>query len=310
MLVQRTTDLIGKPGDLTKGLPYSAKRSHQVRWGRPVLQFMNVRTFGLTTLFAIALTPFAQAQLVTKTFTVVGQTNLSGTYTTVSTQFTMWLNVNANTLAININNNLSVPNGNALVGTLVSFGFNTPNGWLPLSDASVAVKEKWTKVNTGHTGLPTASWGSDDFWQEHAPYDLSPDGYDQDFGVSTPGGGTSGNPGLGIQYGEKASFVFTFTNDITVSNLAGFFDNSASTAHDYDFTVRWQQVSSKSAYLEPCDEDLSAKGGLDLAFLPTGEIPATPEPSTYGLIGAVALVGLALRRRYKARIAVSASATS
>jgi uncharacterized repeat protein (TIGR02543 family) len=263
---------------------------------------MNVRSLRSVTLLGFALTalvPAVQAQLITKNFTVTGTIgDASSGDLTVATSFTMWLNLNANTMVVAVNNTLAA-NTNDRVGTLISFGFNTPNGWLPMTAGDVNFKAKWTQVNAGHTGLPTVNWSSDDFWEEHTPYDLSPNSFDQDYGISTPGGGTSGSGALGVQYGEKATFAFAFTDDVTLANIAGFFDKTAPGA--YDFSVRWQQVSTKGTYLDACEEGLSAKGGIDLAFSFDADLPPTPEPSTYGLMGAAALMGLVARRRALAK---------
>lgn len=250
-----------------------------------------------------ALTSIAQAQLISRTFDVSGVSN------GVVTRFTIWINANTNTLAVDIDNARPLTNGgNTQVGTLTGFGFNTP--WAIASQSSdspgtVAVSAKWTSVNSGHGGVPTAfpTAGqvntADDFWSEETPYNLSPS-FNNDYGVK------ANNPNTGIEYGEKATFVFKFSQDINVANFAGFFNNNISTANDYDFSVRWQEVGKKSDYGLHGDgcADGSDKGGKDLPFFSDGDLPPTPEPSTYGLMGAAALLGLVAHRRHKAKKAV------
>lgn len=251
-----------------------------------------------------ALTSIAQAQLISRTFDVTGVSN------GVVTRFTIWINANDNTLVVDIDNARPLVNGgNTQVGTITGFGFNTPwaiGSQSSDSPGSVAVSAKWTAVNSGHSGVPTSfPVGSsqinsaDDFWNEATPYTLNPS-YSNDYGV------TAATPNTGIEYGEKATFVFKFSQDITVANFAGFFDNSASTTNDYDFSVRWQEVGKKSVYGTHGDDcaDGSDKGGIDLRSFSNGDLPPTPEPSTYGLMGAAALMGIAAHRRHKAKKAV------
>jgi hypothetical protein len=235
--------------------------------------------------------PFASAQLISRTFDVTGASNH------VVARFTIWINATANTYVVDINNALPAASG-AKVGTITGFGFNTP--FSVASQASdnpgtVVMKAKWTQVNSGH-GVPT-SWSGDDYWSEQTPYALPPS-YSNDYGVE-------GTPNRGVEYGEKATFVFTFNaanNDITAANFAGFFNNNSATAIKFDFTVRWQEVDTKNNYLNNCfDGPGSDKGGSDLLAFSDGELPPAPEPSTYGLMGAAALVGLIAHRHRSAK---------
>jgi hypothetical protein len=239
----------------------------------------------------------AQAQLITKTFDVTGVSNA------VVARFTLWINLNDNTLVVNIDNAVAT-NWNGKVGTITGIGFNTP---FPIASqagdnpyGTVRFRAKWT---TGSApGLAQNNWSSDDYWSEQTPYQQNPD-FNQDYGVTAP------NPNYGIEYGEKATFYFKFLNqDITEANVAGFFDNNSSTTNKFDFSVRWQEVDTKWNYQNNCfDGPGSDKGGIDLGFTSDGDLPATPEPSTYGLMGAAALLGLAAHRRRKAAKAAKAA---
>jgi hypothetical protein len=257
--------------------------------------------------FALAaLSPLANAQLITRTFDVTGVSN------GVVTRFSIWIDAGTNTLTVDIDNARPLTSGsNTQVGTITGFGFNTP--WTIGNQAgdnpgTVAVAAKWTQKNSGHYGVPTAfpttSSGiknADDFWSEKTPYNLAPSSFNNDYGVSAQ------TPNIGIEYGEKATFVFTF-QDITVADFAGFLNNNATTANKYDFSVRWQEVGTKSDYGRHGDEcaDGSDKGGFDVPFFQEGDLPPTPEPSTYGLMGAGALLGLVAHRRMKAKKARAA----
>jgi hypothetical protein len=245
----------------------------------------------LLSLTLAASASLAQAQLITKNFDVTGVSNA------VVARFTMWINLNDNTVVINIDNALPATNS-AKVGTITGIGFNTPFTVASQSGdnpGTVQFKAKWTTGSSEN--LANNVWSSDDYWSESTPFALSPS-YNQDYGVSAP------NPNYGINYGEKATFYFKFTHpsqDLTVANVAGFFDKAI------DFSVRWQEVDTKYNYVNNCfDGPLSDKGGVNLTFTADGDLPPTPEPSTYGLMGAAALLGLVAHRRMKANKAKSA----
>ena len=236
----------------------------------------------LLSLILAASATLSSAQLVSKSFDVTGVSNA------VKAHFDLWINLSNDTLVVNIDNTLNV----AKVGTITGIGFNTPFAIASQAGdnpGTVAFKAMWT---TGSAlNLANNTWSSDDYWDESTPYALSPY-YSEDYGVS------KSNPNYGIEYGEKATFYFKFSQDINLSNIAGFFDDKSSTANPFDFTVRWQEVDTKYNYVNNCsDGNLSDKGGIDLGFSPQGDIPPTPEPSTYGLIGGAAMVGLVLIRR-------------
>jgi hypothetical protein len=223
--------------------------------------------------------------LVSKSF------NVTGTPNGVVAHFDLWINLTDDTLVVNIDNALAASNS-AKVGTITGIGFNTPFAIASQTGdnpGTVAFKAKWTVGSA--QGLANNVWSNDDYWTEETPYHLSPS-YNEDYGVTAP------TPNYGIEYGEKATFYFKFTQDINLSNIAGFFDNKSTTTNPFDFTVRWQEVDTKYNYENNCGSNPgSDKGGIDLGFSPQGDIPPTPEPSTYGLIGGAAMVGLVLVRR-------------
>ncbi|MGC4073368.1 MAG: PEP-CTERM sorting domain-containing protein [Nibricoccus sp.] len=241
--------------------------------------------------FALAaFTSIAQAQLITKTFNVSGSTG-------VVTRFTIWINVNADTFVVNIDNTLAA-GSNAKVGTVVGFGFNTPFGSITV-DPNVTFSMNLTQGSNNPNPDPN---NSDNYWTETSKYDpamSSGNTYDQDYGVAT----TSSTKGVG--YNEKATLTFKFnSNNITTANLAQFFDNaysSSTTNRDFDITVNWADVSKKQDYLKGCVPSTCDIGGIDLTFSQDSELPPTPEPSTYGLMGAAALMGIAAHRRHKAK---------
>jgi hypothetical protein len=236
----------------------------------------------------------AKAQLITKTFDVTGSS-----YGVVA-RFTMWVNLNDNTVVIDINNSLPATNS-AKVGTITGIGLNTPFAIASQSGdnpGTVQFKAKWTVGSAQN--LANNTWSNDDYWSESTPFNLTPS-YNNDYGVWAP------TPNYGVEYGEKATFYFKFSQDINEGNVAGFFNNNSGTTNKYDFSVRWQEVDTKYNYVNNCsDGQLSDKGGKDLTFTFDGDLPPTPEPSTYGLMGAAALLGLVAHRRMKAKKALAA----
>jgi hypothetical protein len=264
---------------------------------------------GLTLLASASL---SQAQFIYRDHYVVGNWG-----TGVVTRFQVWIDAGTNKVTIDIDNNIprptSAPIGtNFATGTLISFGFNLPAA-LGVNDVGdVTMRAKLTsstsRSNWGGS-LALNTWSNDDFWEEHTPWDIHlPATYDQDYGVSGPGGGygTSDINRWGIRYGEKATFEFSLGNFGT-EHFAGFMDRSV------DLTAYWENVDSKtyktgSSGTKWYDNDLQTweKGFADFRLPSDSELPATPEPSTYGLLGAAALLGLIARRRLQAKKAVAA----
>ena len=254
--------------------------------------------------FALAaLSPLANAQLITRTFDVSGSTG-------VTSRFTIWIDATSNTFVVDINNALPATN-NAYVGTLVGFAFNTPFAITAQTgnadNSSVKFKSQWW--GSGQTASnPSGSWKNDDYWTELPTsnggyYNVDGKSYDQDYGVYTS------SESKGVKYGQKATFSFTFSSNVTAGNIANFFDNAFSqTNHnnrDYDVTVEWTGVTQKKNYPSDCGTYCDI-GGYDIPFFQEGDLPPTPEPSTYGLMGAGALLGLVAHRRMKAKKARAA----
>jgi hypothetical protein len=252
---------------------------------------MKTSRTALTVGLALAaFTSVAQAQLITRNFDVTGVSNA------VVARFTMWINLNNDTVVVDINNALPA-SGGTKVGTITGIGFNTPFAIASQAGDNPGViefKAKWTVGSA--PGLANNTWSNDDFWTEETPFSLNPT-FSQDYGV------TASNPNSGIEYGEKATFYFKFGQDLNLGNVGGFFSNNNNTQPNiYDFSVRWQEVDTKWNYFNNgCNGADSDKGGINLIPFSDGDLPPTPEPSTYGLMGAAALLGLVAHRRHKAK---------
>ena len=201
----------------------------------------------------------------------------------VKTKFTFAVDPTTNTLTVAVDNTY-IGDNNAK-GTVTSFGFNTPFTDAQLGDngSNVSFTQVFTQKLPGH---------NPDKWQKFEPYQISQNGgYSTDLGVGTGNTPTGGSAKDGIKFGEKATFTFTF-QDFTPEQVIGFFDQPS------DVIVRWQEVRNNST---------SGQSDYGWAGFPD-ELPPTPEPSTYGLMGAAALVGLAVfRRRQQKRKAEAAS---
>jgi|GEM_PF-3201214 PEP-CTERM putative exosortase interaction domain len=272
-----------------------------------------IRALFLLGLLGLAIAPAARAQVYLHTQDVTGDFG-----TGVVARFYFEIDIASNTLTIRVDNTVAInAQGLGTKGTIVSFGFNTPFTGLRTSDVDTTVV--WNKRNTGHTQVSTTqrviNGSSSSFWEEHAHYTLAHQGtkYDQDFGVSTkdtPSADAAGldNVNQGIRYGEIATFTFKFKNhDITEDNYKDFFG-------DNYISVYWREVTetytvrekNKFGQWKDVTKTRTPNGGWDkgmASFRPPsdGDLPATPEPSTYGLMGAAALLGLIAHRRHKAK---------
>lgn len=215
-----------------------------------------------------ALAPAAFGQLVTSVDVV-------GVNTGVTSHFKFTINPTTNTLIIDVDN--TVLGADGVHGTITSFGFNTPftDKQLGNNGSNVSFTQVWTDANWGHYNLTK--------WNKFEPYNISQNGgYHEELGVgtgNTPTGGTTSN---GIKFGEQVRFTFTFP-DFTPQQVAGFYDGAQ------DIVVRWQEVND-TRFQSYCDTNRSDYGW--------GDIPPTPEPSTYGLMGAAALLGIVGFRRH------------
>ncbi len=277
------------------------------------------RTALLFGLALTALTTLAQAQVYLHSQTVTGSYG-SG----VTTRFDFALDLDNNKLTVVVNNTVAIVNGNGTKGTVVSFGFNTP--FSGLSTTNVTTNLKWITGpgrSSSYFNNDLINGNSNDRWEEHAPYVINhAPQFNQEFGVSTkdtpsPDAAGLDNVNYGIKYGEVAIFDFTFTNkDITQANYKNFFGNNFVSVYWRDVTEvtttgQWKWVNGKKKWVETTTE-CSVNGGWDKGhgdFFPPsdGDLPATPEPSTYGLMGAAALLGLVAHRRRKAAKAAKAA---
>jgi hypothetical protein len=205
-----------------------------------------------------ALASAASAQL----YTVAGGT------TGVTAEFTFTIDDVANTVTVFVDNTILGENG--AQGTITTFGFNTPFATADLGA-------------DGSNVSFTQDFG--DMWNMFAPYELSPtETFAQDFGVGSGPTEEGGNPQNGIEFGSTGTFVFTFPDFTGTDSIAGWLGEDG-------LSVRFQEVldsmgvsgQSDKVFGNP-DDGGGGGGGV------------VPEPSTYGLLGAMALLGIAAMR--------------
>ena len=219
----------------------------------------------LSVIAAGVLVSAASAQLYTVTAGDENSTEATG----VTAEFTFTIDDVANTVTVFVDN--TILGENDAQGTITSFGFNTPfdSADLGVDGADVSF---------------TQDFG--DMWNTFAPYELSPTmTFAQDFGVGSGATEEGGDPQNGIEFGSTATFVFTFPDFTGTDAIAGWLDEDG-------LSVRFQEVL----------DSLGQSGGSDKVL---GGVPddgggggggVVPEPSTYGLFGVMALLGIAAVR--------------
>jgi hypothetical protein len=237
---------------------------------------MNKRLVLAAAVLSIAgFASTVHAQIINRTFNVVGSSESNGS-NHPSTLVSVSADVGLNTYTINFANTTIGPGG--YVGTITSFGFNTP----------------FTGAALGTDGSNVSFSSTKSGWGIFEPYDLSQAGgiFAQELGAGVGAQPDGGNPTDGIHFGESATFVFTFA-DFTSAN--GFFDSLT------DFSVRWQQVGLST--IPEGQRGGSDFGGANDGGSTPGDLPNTPvpEPSTYSILGGVLLLGFALKRRLQKR---------
>ena len=145
-----------------------------------------------------------------------------------------------------------------VTGTVTSFGFNIP----------AAIVGTGSLLST--SGVPAGTWSY------FAPYNLN--NFNQDNGAGSGNNVNGGQPNQSVQFGSTANFVFQYSDFAAVTGFLG--ENGVS--------VKWQALSTTGS----SDEGFGNPG------TPGGPIVPVPEPSTYGLLGAAALmIGVVLRRK-------------
>ncbi len=190
-------------------------------------------------------------------------------------------------------------------GTLMGFGFETnPDNLQATSFASWAS----SALNAGPAGLDPINFSL------AQNYDLSGGGANQfymDAGTAASGNVNGGNPGNGLAAGYGAKFLFTFNtpsfNAATFNPLDFFFRDADPDI--YDMSFRFQQTGGlgtastpgrHSGHFTDCFENDNGSDKVAIVFNLEQDFEV-PEPSTYGLIGAGALLALALHRRFRRR---------
>ena len=202
-------------------------------------------------------------------FSTVAATHAQLYIATGSTGVTTWFNFTIdpilNQVTVEVDNTHAGPGG--IAGTVTSFGFNIPA----------------TLAGTG--SLLSAVGVPADTWSYFEPYDLNAGGgaFQQEVGAGSGKNPNGGQPNESVAFGSTATFVFQF----------GDFSDATAFLGEDGMTSRWQAIAPG--------------GGSDEGFgnPPPENIPnPVPEPSTYGLLGAAALVIGALYRRTLRKSAV------
>lgn len=172
-------------------------------------------------------------------------------------------------------------------GTLKGFGFETaPNNLT--ATGSLA----WGNSSLNLPGVFGTDWVNFALNQD---YNLNGGGSSHPYYMDV-GASSSGNVHAGLSAGHGATFLFAFNTpdfDASLFNPLDFFFNDLD-ADPWDMAFRFQQTSG--LFDHRCVDSGSDKVALAFHLEEDFEVP---EPSTYGLIGAGALLALVLRRRLR-----------
>ncbi len=218
-------------------------------------------------LVSLGLASAVNAQIINRTFNVTGSSTENPF--NPSTVVSVSADIGLNTYTVNFSNTTIGTGG--YVGTITSFGFNTP----------------FTDLELGANGSNVTFSSTKPGWSVFDPYGLSQGGgvFAQNLGAGTGNNPEGGPPSDGIQFGQTATFVFTLPNFVSAD---GFFDSTT------DFTVRWQQVGLITASIDQRNRS-DYGGGNDVPNTPV------PEPSTYSALAGLLLLGFAAKRHFQKR---------
>lgn len=210
----------------------------------------------------LAMATVASGQLV---YNIVGDTG-------VKAQFTFTFDAALDTVTVFIDNNIDGTGG--ATGRITSFGFN-----VPFTDEQLGTNGSLVSFTENAAGD----------WNKFEPYELSGDGgiYLQVFGVGTGTGEEGGGSDPGTAHGSTATFVFTFPDFLADAAWGG----------EDSLSVRFQSIDNSLAGI-PDDSDKILGSPDDGGGGGSGSVP---EPSTFGLIGTLALLGMMILRQTQRR---------
>jgi len=219
---------------------------------------------------ALSVISAASAQL---TPTVTKKYFVYSSVTNVETEVDFTLGADLKTLTVLIDNTYTLPGHSTSTGRLTTIGFDVPSG----------------------LGSVTLTDNTPDTWHLADPYDPNAGGngqHDEDVGAFV-GANLNGGTSEGVAFGETATLTFTFANAVTLvgGESQGFFQSFVEPDHSVHegIAARWQSITGNNSTTS------------DEGFGFAEDLPPAPEPSTYGIIGALSLGCLAWARRRNRR---------